>query len=95
MPPSLPQVRPLSNCTPGKYADTDGDEQAAELERIVDAAAIMGTASDFTINAGHGLHYQNVKPVARIEQIVELNIGHAIIVARAVFDGLGQLQSAK
>jgi pyridoxine 5-phosphate synthase len=40
------------------------------------------------INAGHGLHYQNVGPIARIPQIIELNIGHAII-ARAVFDGLG------
>lgn len=78
---------PVVELHTGKYADTDGDEQAAELERIVDAAA-YGHGLGLTINAGHGLHYQNVKPVARIEQIVELNIGHAII-ARAVFDGLG------
>jgi len=78
---------PVVELHTGKYADTDGDEQAAELERIVDAAA-YGHGLGLTINAGHGLHYQNVKPVARIEQIVELNIGHAIV-ARAVFDGLG------
>jgi pyridoxine 5-phosphate synthase len=39
------------------------------------------------VHAGHGLHYHNVQPVAAIREIVELNIGHAII-ARAVFDGL-------
>jgi pyridoxine 5-phosphate synthase len=40
-----------------------------------------------TIHAGHGLHYHNVQPVAAIEKIVELNIGHSII-AKAIFDGL-------
>ena len=39
------------------------------------------------MHAGHGLNYHNVQPVAAIREIVELNIGHAII-ARAVFDGL-------
>ena len=39
------------------------------------------------MHAGHGLNYHNVQPVAAISEIVELNIGHAII-ARAVFDGL-------
>ena len=39
------------------------------------------------VNAGHGLHYSNVRDIASIEKIVELNIGHAII-SRAVFDGL-------
>jgi len=77
---------PVVELHTGKYADTDGDEQAAELERIADAA-IYGHGLGLIINAGHGLHYQNVKPIARLEQIVELNIGHAII-ARAVFDGL-------
>jgi pyridoxine 5-phosphate synthase len=78
---------PVVELHTGKYADTEGDEQAMELERIVDAAA-YGHSLGLVINAGHGLHYQNVKPIARIEQVVELNIGHAII-ARAVFDGLG------
>jgi pyridoxine 5-phosphate synthase len=39
------------------------------------------------VHAGHGLHYHNVQPVAAIREVVELNIGHAIV-ARAVFDGL-------
>ncbi len=41
------------------------------------------------VNAGHGLDYQNVQPVAAIPQIVELNIGHAII-GRALFCGMAQ-----
>ena len=77
---------PVVELHTGKYADTEGDECAAELERIVDAAR-YGHELGLVINAGHGLHYENVKPVARIEQVVELNIGHAIV-ARAVFDGL-------
>jgi pyridoxine 5-phosphate synthase len=78
---------PVVELHTGKYADTEGNEQADELERIIDAAR-YGHGLGLVINAGHGLHYQNVKPIARIEQVVELNIGHAII-ARAVFDGLG------
>jgi pyridoxine 5-phosphate synthase len=78
---------PVVELHTGKYADTQGDEQEAELERIVDAAS-YGDGLGLVINAGHGLHYENVKPIARIEQVMELNIGHAII-ARAVFDGLG------
>jgi len=78
---------PVVELHTGRYADTEGDEQAAELERLVDAAR-YGHEQGLVINAGHGLHYRNVKPIAHIPQIVELNIGHAII-ARAVFDGLG------
>src|SRR5210317_716312 len=77
---------PVVEVHTGKYADTEGEEQAAELKRIVDAAE-YGHDLGLVINAGHGLHYQNVKPIARIEQIVELNIGHAIV-ARAIFDGI-------
>jgi pyridoxine 5-phosphate synthase len=77
---------PVVELHTGRYADTEGDVQAAELERIVDAAN-YGHELGLVINAGHGLHYENVKPIARIEQVVELNIGHAIV-ARAVFDGL-------
>ena len=77
---------PVVELHTGRYADTEGDEQATELERIADAAR-YGHEKGLVINAGHGLHYQNVKPIARIPEIVELNIGHAIV-ARAVFDGL-------
>mgnify|MGYP001820103169 FL=1 len=77
---------PVVELHTGQYADTEGEEQAAELQRIVDAAK-YGHDLGLVINAGHGLHYQNVKPIARIEQIVELNIGHAIV-ARAIYDGI-------
>lgn len=77
---------PVVELHTGGYADAEGDEQAAELERIADAAR-YGHEKGLVINAGHGLHYQNVKPIARIPEVVELNIGHAIV-ARAVFDGL-------
>ena len=70
----------------GGYADSSGDEQGRELQRIVDAVA-YGKNIGLTMHAGHGLHYENVKPVAAIPEIVELNIGHAII-ARAVYDGI-------
>ncbi|MDJ0700952.1 MAG: pyridoxine 5'-phosphate synthase [Woeseiaceae bacterium] len=77
---------PVVELHTGRYADAGGDEQRAELERIVDAAR-YGHEVGLVINAGHGLHYENVKAIAAIEQVVELNIGHAIV-ARAVFDGL-------
>jgi pyridoxine 5-phosphate synthase len=41
------------------------------------------------VNAGHGLNYHNVEPIAAIPEIVELNIGHAIV-ARAITDGLAK-----
>lgn len=73
----------------GHYADAASDqERKAELKRI---AAGVSYASDqgLMVNAGHGLHYHNVQPIAALPEIYELNIGHAII-ARAMFDGLGQ-----
>lgn len=77
---------PVVELHTGRYADTEGDLQRAELKRIVRAAE-YGRDIGLTIHAGHGLNYDNVAEIAEIEQIVELNIGHAII-ARAVFDGL-------
>ena len=77
---------PVVELHTGAYAEEDGERQAAELQRIAEAAR-YGHDKGLVVNAGHGLHYQNVKPIAAIPQVVELNIGHAII-ARAVFDGL-------
>ncbi|MGI9236689.1 MAG: pyridoxine 5'-phosphate synthase [Woeseiaceae bacterium] len=77
---------PVVELHTGRYAETEGDEQLLELRRIEDAAR-YGHSLGLVVNAGHGLHYQNVGAIARIPQIVELNIGHAIV-ARAVFDGL-------
>jgi pyridoxine 5-phosphate synthase len=70
----------------GAYADASGTQQAVELERLR-AAARMGASLGLAVHAGHGLNYQNVQPVAAIREIVELNIGHAIV-ARALFTGL-------
>ncbi len=71
----------------GTYADAPtAASRAAELARLR-AAAEHGAALGLTVHAGHGLNYHNVKAVAAIPEIVELNIGHGII-ARAVFDGL-------
>ncbi len=78
---------PVVELHTGGYADADGGERLAELERIVEAAR-YGTELGLVINAGHGLNYDNVGEIARIPEIVELNIGHAIV-SRAVFDGLG------
>jgi pyridoxine 5-phosphate synthase len=69
----------------GKYADATGAEQAAELERIRDAAK-YGQSIGLKVNAGHGLHEGNVQAIAEILEIAELNIGHAIV-AEAVFKG--------
>ena len=79
---------PVVELHTGAYADASGDQQQYEFNRIVHAAG-MGDEMGLTIHAGHGLHYENTMPVAKIPQIVELNIGHAII-ARAVFDGIGK-----
>ena len=61
-------------------------QREEELQRI-EHAAEYGDRLGLVINAGHGLNYDNVGDVAAIAQIVELNIGHAIV-SRAVFDGL-------
>ena len=70
----------------GAYADATGSQQATELERL-HAGARHASSLGLEVHAGHGLNYHNVQPVAAIREIVELNIGHAIV-ARAIFDGL-------
>lgn len=82
---------PVVELHTGAYADADGKQQEAELRRIIEAAR-YGHELGLVINAGHGLHYENVAPIARIGQVVELNIGHSII-SQAVFDGLAQAVS--
>ncbi|MEW6981491.1 pyridoxine 5'-phosphate synthase [Colwelliaceae bacterium 6471] len=71
----------------GHYADaTTETEQQQELARLIKGIK-YAHAKGLKVNAGHGLNYFNVKPIAAITEIIELNIGHAII-ARAVIDGL-------
>ena len=71
----------------GHFADASGSlAQAEQLADIV-LAVKQGIDAGLTVHAGHGLHYHNVKKIAAIPGVRELNIGHAII-ARAVFTGL-------
>ena len=79
---------PVVELHTGCYAEASGAEQGEELERIA-AAAHEGSELGLQVNAGHGLHYENVRPVVAIPELVELNIGHAIV-ARALFVGLGE-----
>lgn len=70
----------------GSYASATGAVRAAELARLVDAAA-HARGLGLRVNAGHGLDFENVGPVAAIAGVEELNIGFAMV-ARAVFDGV-------
>lgn len=80
---------PVIEIHTGCYADaTNEATQARELQRIKVAAA-HAAKKGLIVNAGHGLNYHNVQPVAAIGELHELNIGHAII-ARALFCGLKQ-----
>lgn len=80
---------PVIELHTGRYAGaTDPRQSARELDRL-QRAAELAVDLGLRVNAGHGLHYHNVQPVAAMAQVGELNIGHAII-ARAVFAGLGE-----
>jgi pyridoxine 5-phosphate synthase len=71
----------------GRYCDASTPrEQQKELERIKTGVE-AGLKWGLQVNAGHGLNYFNVKPIAAIPGVEELNIGHSII-ARAIFVGL-------
>ena len=77
---------PVVELHTGAYAEAAGAARASELERLR-AGARLAARLGLEVHAGHGLDYHNVQPVAAIGDIVELNIGHAIV-ARAVFAGL-------
>ena len=76
---------PVIELHTGRYADTEGAEQEAELERVR-RGVLYGASKGLKVNAGHGLHYQNVQAIVALGGISELNIGHAIV-AQAIFDG--------
>lgn len=71
----------------GAYAEAEGPERGRELARLA-AAAKRAAGAGLVVNAGHGLDYHNVQPVAALPELAELNIGHAIV-ARAVMSGMG------
>lgn len=79
---------PVVELHTGMFAQAEGDVAGAELARLA-AAARHARAQGLIVNAGHGLHYHNVKAVAAIPELAELNIGHGIV-ARAVFSGLAE-----
>lgn len=78
---------PVIEIHTGHYAEAKtASERKRELERIADAVS-YGQKLGLIVNAGHGLDYQNVKPVAALSGVHELNIGHSIV-SRALFTGL-------
>lgn len=77
---------PVIEIHTGRYAEAREEREVqSELERI-QAAVLEGTRQGLKVNAGHGLHYENVQAIAAIPEIAELNIGHAIV-AQALFIG--------
>jgi len=72
----------------GSYCNATGARRENELEAII-AGAKLAQALGLEVHGGHGLNLENVVPIARIPEIVELNIGHSII-ARALLVGIAQ-----
>lgn len=70
----------------GRYALARGAERQQQLQQLIDAGRCVHQAG-MALHAGHGLNYHNVVPVARIDHMHELNIGHSII-SRAIMTGL-------
>lgn len=71
----------------GQYAEKfNTPDEEKELNKLIEAAQ-LAEKMGLKVNAGHGLNYFNVKPVAAIDNMNELNIGHSII-SKAVFVGL-------
>jgi len=76
---------PVVEIHTGRFAEAEEALLAEELKRIQQAVA-RGLDLGLQVNAGHGLHYQNVQAIAAIPGVEELNIGHAIV-AQALFTG--------
>ena len=72
----------------GPYADSSEDDQRKYLAKVISAAR-LAKRQRLEVLAGHGLTYLNVAPIALIEEIVEVNIGHSLV-ARAVLVGMEQ-----
>ena len=70
----------------GTYAEASWAQQPLELARLTEGS-FLARSLGLRVNAGHGLTYQNVEPVAAIDGMEELNIGHTIV-ARALAVGL-------
>lgn len=90
--PDADQIKAAQRCGAGiielhtgGYSEAQGQQADAELQRVR-TAADLAAGLGLRVNAGHGLHYDNVQAIAAIDTIAELNIGHAIV-AQAVFSG--------
>jgi len=80
---------PVIELHTGHYAELiSAEDRQKECQRIK-TAATMAAKLGIEVHAGHGLHYHNVGPIAALPEVVELNIGHAIV-AQAVFSGLAE-----
>jgi len=73
----------------GAYSNAKNNEILEKELRKVITTARKGKELGLGINAGHGLHYHNIKEIASIKDIDELSIGHSII-ARSIFTGLNK-----
>jgi len=80
---------PVIEIHTGHYADATTREQAEQIFTQIKKSAIYANNIGLQVNAGHGLNLQNLRAIAELEVICELNIGHALI-ADAVFMGLDQ-----
>ncbi|MBL0010516.1 MAG: pyridoxine 5'-phosphate synthase [Nitrosomonas sp.] len=80
---------PVVEIHTGSYADANTLDTQERQFIEVQKAVTMGIDLGLKVNAGHGLHYGNVQPIAALPEISELNIGHAIV-ARAIFVGFKQ-----
>jgi pyridoxine 5-phosphate synthase len=71
---------PVIELHTGEYSEysVGSDLSHKELERLQSTVAYADNLG-LVVNAGHGLHYENVQPIAKIPQINELNIGHSIV----------------
>ncbi|MAX53397.1 MAG: pyridoxine 5'-phosphate synthase [Methylophaga sp.] len=77
---------PVVELHTGRYADAETDAEAERELAVIADAAKQAHERGLQVNAGHGLHYHNTQKIAAIPELVELNIGHAIV-ARSVFTG--------
>lgn len=80
---------PVIEIHTGGFADAHTPQAQAEQFAAIQKAVALGVDLGLKVNAGHGLHYDNVQTIAAIPAISELNIGHAIV-ARAIFVGFKQ-----
>lgn len=91
--PDAEQVRasaavgaPMIELHTGRFANTLGDERAAETSRLIEAAELAHSLG-IEVHAGHGIQIANLAELAAVPHLTELNIGHTLI-CRAIFTGL-------